>query len=391
MKKIIALVLIMVLAISGCGKKPSTKANDKNKNASTTETISVETDDDNLGDENVEFSELNDEKLMQNVEDNIYSELSASLDSENYIIENISTVYISKEYLEELEYNSKSNIYFGYTLEEVEAQFDGGKFIFTCDDSGKTIVKEYENYDDTYDKVLRNIAIGTGVILVCVTVSVVTGGLGMPAVSAVFAASAQTGTTFALSSGAISAATTALVKGFETGDIKETVKSAALAGSEGFKWGAITGVITGGVGKAIEISKAARTAKRIPSPRESEVYAESIFGGKAQQSYLDGKVVDQSVANATRPDIVIPKRNGAVEAIEVKNYNLASSSSRSTLYSELKRQITSRVKNLPKGSTQKIVLDTRKRGFSKELVKGVKKEIQARLQDVYPNIPIEIL
>ena len=388
MKKVIVLLLVVVLVISGCGNK---HLSDNNKNISSTEKTSVGLADDNLGDETIEFSGLNDKGLLQNVEDNIYAELSDSLDSENYIIENVSTVYISKEYLEELEFNSKSNIYFGYSLEEVEAQFNGGKFIFTCDDSGKTTVKEYENYDDTYDKALRNIVIGTGVILVCVTVSVVTGGVGMPAVSAVFAASAQTGTTFALSSGAISAATTALVKGYETGNIKETVKSATLAGSEGFKWGAIAGVVTGGVGKTLEITKAARTANSIPSPKESEIYAKSIYGGETQQSYLDGKLVNQSVVNATRPDIVISKSNGAVEAIEVKNYNLASSSSRSKLYSELKRQVTSRVNNLPEGSTQKIVLDTRKRGFSKELINGVIKEIQTRLYDVYPNIPIEVL
>ena len=38
---------------------------------------------------------------------------------------------------------------------------------------------------------------GSGVILVCVTVSVVTGGAGAPAVSMIFAASAKSGAIFA--------------------------------------------------------------------------------------------------------------------------------------------------------------------------------------------------
>lgn len=47
---------------------------------------------------------------------------------------------------------------------------------------------------------LKNVAIGTGVILVCVTVSAVTAGAGAPAISLIFAASAKTGTIMALSS-----------------------------------------------------------------------------------------------------------------------------------------------------------------------------------------------
>ena len=75
----------------------------------------------------------------------------------------------------------------------------------------------------------------------------------------------------------------------------------------------------------------------------------------------------------------------------MKNYNLESSNSRSVLYNELKRQVPSRVKNLPEGSTQRIVLDTRGRGFLDELVESVIARIHETLDDVYPNIPIDIL
>ena len=103
---------------------------------------------------------------------------------------------------------------------------------------------------------LKNVAIGTGVILVCVTVSVVSAGAGAPAVSMIFAASAKTGTAFALSSGSLSAVASGIVIGIETGDMDEALKAAALSGSEGFKWGAISGVISGGATEAITLKGA---------------------------------------------------------------------------------------------------------------------------------------
>ena len=149
------------------------------------------------------FMGLNDPKLLQYVEDTVYSELAGTFASEDYIIENVHAIYISKEYLEEVAYNSQANIFFGYTLAELDEQFQGTRYVFTLDENGETTVVPFEDYDDTYDKVIRNVAIGTGVILLCVTVSVATGGAGLVPVSMVFAASAKTATIMALSSGAI--------------------------------------------------------------------------------------------------------------------------------------------------------------------------------------------
>ena len=200
------------------------------------------------------FTTLNDSDLMRYVEDSVYSDLITQLNSDEYFIENVSTVYISKEYIEELEYNSKENIYFGYTLSELEEQFQGTKFIFTLGDDGQTIVQEFEEYDNTtYNQILKNVAIGSGVILVCVTVSVISGGAGATAISAIFAASAKTGTIFALSSGTISGVTAGIITGITTGDFDESLKATALSGSEGFKWGAISGAVLGGTGEAVAL------------------------------------------------------------------------------------------------------------------------------------------
>lgn len=204
------------------------------------------------------FSGMNDPNLLRYTEDTIYESLVSALDGEEYFVENVSAIYISQEYIDELAYNSQANIYFGYTLQEIAEQFHGNKYIFTLGDDGTTIVTEFEDYDDTYDRALKNVAIGTGVILVCVTVSVITAGAGAPAVSMIFAASAKTGTIMALSGGAMGGISAGIVTGMQTGDMEQALKAAALAGSEGYKWGAISGAITGGASQAKTLYGAAK-------------------------------------------------------------------------------------------------------------------------------------
>ena len=205
------------------------------------------------------FSGMGDPNLLRYTEDAIYENLVATLDSDEYFVENVSAVYISQEYIDELAYNSQANIYFGYTLQELAEQFQGKKYIFTLGDDGSTIVTEFEEYDDTYDRALKNVAIGTGVILVCVTVSLVSAGLGAPAVSMIFSVAAQSGTKMALSGGIMGGVAAGIVTGVQTGDMEEALKSAALVGSESFKWGAITGVISGGASEAIALKGATRS------------------------------------------------------------------------------------------------------------------------------------
>lgn len=203
----------------------------------------------------LKFTDLKDPALIDYYEKAIYANVSDHLGDE-YVVNNVSAVYVSKEYIEELTYNSQSNIFFGYSLADLDAEFQGTRYVFTLGENGETKVIPFEAYDDTYEKVLKNVAIGTGVILVCVTVSVVTAGAGAPAVSLVFATSAKTGAIFATSSGAMGAVIAGTVTGIETGNFDEALKAGALAGSESFKWGAITGAIMGGASEAVTIKTA---------------------------------------------------------------------------------------------------------------------------------------
>jgi len=247
MRKLLALVLICALVLSGCNNVTE-NTNDNNKN-NNNESIIVSQK------EEISFDNMSDPKLLTYMEDTIYSELVTLLDSEEYFVENIDAVYYSKEYMEEVAYNSQSNIYFGYTLAELDSYFEGDRYVFTLGNDGKTTVEVFEKYDDTYDRALKNVAVGTGVIFVCVTVSVLSAG-AVPAVSLIFAASAKTGTVMALSSGAFSSVTAGVVTGIETKDFDETMKAMTLAGSEGFKWGAISGVVAGGATEAIALKGA---------------------------------------------------------------------------------------------------------------------------------------
>ena len=201
-----------------------------------------------------DFRGLNDPALLPFIEDTLYAQLVGTLNSEDYFVENVSAVYISQEYLEELAYNSQANVFFGFTLAELEAQFQGEKYIFTLGDDGKTAVEPWTDYVDPYEQVIGNVAVGTGVILVCVTVSAVTGGA--PACSMIFAVAAKTGALGAVSGGVLGGVSAGIVTGIQTGDMDAALQAAVVAGSEGFKWGAITGAISGGAGEAVALKGA---------------------------------------------------------------------------------------------------------------------------------------
>ena len=289
MKRIIALILVIAFLLSGCGsvepsnqnnnineesveiKQDTKTASDQSSSENTTEQYEsfdsvIEPTDENLGivsdegtaaefDPEKEFTSLDNDDLLQNLEDSVYNELLDQIDSDKYFIENVEATYISKEYIEELAYNSKSNIFFGYTLDELNQQFQGERFVFTLGDNGNTIVQSFEKFDDTYEKVLKDVAIGTGVILLCVTVSAVTGGVA-PAVSMIFAVSAKTGAVAALSGGAIGGASAGIIEAINGGSKEDIFKAASVGAGKGYKVGAFSGAIAGGAGEAIALKGA---------------------------------------------------------------------------------------------------------------------------------------
>ena len=253
MKRLIALFLSLTMVLTGCSK-PQTQ------NPASESTINAVSAPAEWVEVLPEFDSLSDENLLLEVENLVYKETIEALDSEEYVVENVSAVYISKEYLEEAAFNSQSNVYFGYTLAELDEIFQGTRYIFTLGDDGTTAVQELQVVDDhTAETILKNIAIGTGVILVCVTVSVVSAGAGAPAVSVIFAASATTAKTMAVSSAAFGGISAGVVRGIETGDFDEAMEAAALGTTEGFKWGAVSGAVIGGGSEAFLLKSATKS------------------------------------------------------------------------------------------------------------------------------------
>ena len=236
---------------------------------------------------------------------------------------------------------------------------------------------------------------------------------------------------------------TGFVEGIRTGDFDSALKAGALAGSEGFKWGAISGAALGGVSELRSVTNAAtkvddvvnltddainlsddvinlsddaanavddvayafddilnnvddipegavEIADDLPAWRKAELRALNERGGYDQLTFQDGKIVPHGTTGSTRPDVV-RKIGDHLEAVEVKYYDLSNSSNQRVMYKELYREVTDRIKHLPDGSTQRIVLDVTDRGFSTDLVNSVKNNILELLDDVYPNIPIDVV
>lgn len=235
---------------------------------------------------------------------------------------------------------------------------------------------------------IKNVAVGSGIIVVCVTVSIVTGATGLTTVSIIFTASAKAAKTIAVSSSLFSGITSGLIEAYRTGDIEQAFESAALSASKSFKWGAIAGSVTGAAAEAYKFKVAADATKGIPTPRESELKVSDKYPGKKQVSYLNGQEVPFGTKGSTRPDVIV-ENNGLLEAIEVKNYELKGNTHQ--LYKTLRAQVEQRVQHLPKGATQKVVLDVRGRNYSDELLNYVIKKIQENCYDVYPNLPVEII
>ena len=131
MKRIIAWMLSLAIFMTGCA--PVANRSEKNSGEPETERFQSESGDQAIGD-NLEvppaFISWDEQALLGYVENGTYAELIDALDDEQFFVEAVSTSYVSKVYLEALEYNSKANIFFGYNLEDLDAMFNGKKYVF---------------------------------------------------------------------------------------------------------------------------------------------------------------------------------------------------------------------------------------------------------------------
>lgn len=291
MKRIIALLLSLLMVVTGCGQVQNQETIE-NLSSSMPEAIDQVVEFVEWENIELQYSSLDDPELLAHIEDLVYRDTIASLNSEAYFVENVTAIYISKEYLDELAFNSKSNVYFGYSLAELDEIFEGKRYIFNLSENGTTTVQELLEIEDvSTEKMFKNVAIGTGVILVCVTVSVVSAGASAPAVSMIFAASATTASGFAVSSAAFGGISAGAVRGIQTGDFNEVVQAAAMEASEGFKWGAIIGAVIGGGTEAFLLKSATKSGLTMDDAARIQVDSDLPIDVISQLHSLDEYLV----------------------------------------------------------------------------------------------------
>ena len=199
----------------------------------------------------LDYAELSEPSDLEQIENTMQHQLEDTL-GDKYKVD-VRAYFESKEAIEEGQYNSRESEYFGYLLSEVDAHFQGVPYVFTVGKSGDTVVTEFKPYDNTWEKILKNVAIGTGVIVVCVTLSHLTVAAA-PAIHLIFACAAETAKSWALRGIGLGALENGIITYLQTGDLEAAFKNALYGASEGYKWGAIGGAITGGAAKTINLA-----------------------------------------------------------------------------------------------------------------------------------------
>ncbi len=181
--KVIALPLCFALALQGCGVPAQNSAESSPSNdASSSTQESTEVTGSN--------QKISDAAFVENLQDAVYDlivdDLDENGDTEDLGLEvqEVKAVYLSKEYIEQYSFNSKETKFFGSTLGELEAKFGDQKYVFDLDENGKTVCHAVNDFDNTFEQVSQVATLGTGAILVSVTIISATGGAPVKALLA---------------------------------------------------------------------------------------------------------------------------------------------------------------------------------------------------------------
>ncbi|MBO1628173.1 hypothetical protein [Bacillus arachidis] len=115
-----------------------------------------------------------------------------------------------------------------------------------------------------------------------------------------------------------------------------------------------------------------------PSWRASEDYAGGLYPEPKysdQVSFKDRKQVPYGTKGSTRPDRY---SLGEDHSIEVKNYNVMTSSGRRSLINVVIKQFEDRLKHLPESANQTVLIDVRGQKVTKDILKEITDEITQR-------------
>lgn len=290
-----------------------------------------------INNKNQENLKTKDNKIqINNVEEidkgNLSYLISESLENNKYpiLVEDIAIQTMSQEYYKELEFNSQENIYFGYTESQLLQMFDTSKYSFTVNSNGKTIVGlDSDLFKENYlTKAMKNVAIGSGVIIVCASVSVVLSG-GATTPMAIMVVAGKLTTEAALAS-AISGIVTAGISKFKGETNDKVLENAITSASEGFKYAAVfsgaTKVLTS-AGKYISTSvypKVNTLLTQKQAIKEGGTYRElfSKFKGSLKRNDLQ---IHHVPANASSSETVMSRLDGPSILMTKKDHALTAS------------------------------------------------------------------
>ena len=129
------------------------------------------------------------------------------------------------------------------------------------------------------------------------------------------------------------------------------------------------------------------TAQKRPTPKDSEKDVGTSLPPdyKPQVSYKDGKEVPYGTKGSTRPDWC----NRTTCSIEVKNYDIGKYAD--NLINNVSKQAIDRIKHLPNGMQQQIVIDVRGQHLTPALELKIRQEIVQKSNGIIKREQIEFL
>ncbi len=142
-------------------------------------------------------------------------------------------------------------------------------------------------------------------------------------------------------------------------------KAAKLA-----KTGAGKAAVSDNFADSIKIEATSSNVKR-PNWRDSESdVGKSYPNYDYQKSFKGGNEVPYGTKGSVRPEYYTRGHS-----VEVKNYNIETSSGRNNLINNVSKQVKQRTTNLPEGTKQTVVIDIRGQNVSNDTLKNVRNRI----------------
>lgn len=219
MKRRLAYLLccsLIVSIFSGCGTAiasspdqvpPSTSSGSVESSSETISSLeSLPTEADVQDTSQPFFTGVSDPNLLTYVQDTVYRELSSSSDDLEFQVSEVETAFISKEYLDDISYNSQTNSFFGYHLADLDAAFEGTKYVFTIGEDETTEVRPLEIIEPTdITDILKYAGYAAGaVVVVTVTIILFKNGVPQKAARMLFALGGKTADAIASASKTVS-------------------------------------------------------------------------------------------------------------------------------------------------------------------------------------------